>query len=436
MAFFRPDTMNIILGITGSISAYKAPWLVRDLRRAGHDVRVVMTPSATRFVAPLALEATSTHPVVVHSFDPTIQDRGSWHVHLAHWADVMLIAPCSASTLARIAHGEAESAVALVALSLPTPSHLIVAPAMDAEMWLHPSTQRNVQQLRTDGSHVIEPATGALSSGLTGPGRLVEIGELVRIVHDHAESLSHSDIESGSTRSATQVSHEVSHNVSPAVSLRSAHVLITSGPTFEDLDDVRFLGNRASGRMGIALAEAARDRGALVTLVMGPSDLPTPLGIERIDVRSAQQMHDAVMAIADADVVICAAAVADYRPKQRVTGKIKKDASNETLTIELERTPDILATVAAHRREGQVIVGFALESTNVIDYAKEKLQRKRCDLIVANEANAPRSGFGGVDNTITIVTADAVRPFPPMSKRACAEVILDAIEDRRRTTTP
>lgn len=415
--------MNIILGITGSVSAYKTPWLVRDLRRAGHDVRVVMTPSATRFVTPLALEAVSTHAVVADMFDPSIQEGGSWHVHLAQWADVMLIAPCSATTLARLASGASDTAVQLTAFSLPKDTPLFVAPAMDTDMWHHPATQRNVDRIRTDGAIVIPPATGALASGLQGEGRLPELDDLVRIVASH-------ELSSTSDPTTTIPEPDAAH-LSGAGALTGRTVLITAGPTHEAIDDVRFIGNHSSGKMGFALAEAARDRGALVTLVTGPVSLPSPTGITCLRVTSAQEMYDACMQ-QPFDVAICAAAVADFAPAARIEGKMKKDEVTDAagnLTLHLQRTPDILQSLGERKRDGQIVVGFALEHDNVIDYARAKLVRKHCDMIVANKAGGERSGFGVSDNTITIITGKGdVTDYPPMSKRACAEVILDHID--------
>lgn len=415
--------MNIILGITGSVSAYKTPWLVRDLRRAGHDVRIVMTSSAARFVTPLTLEAVSTHAVVTDMFDPSVQEGGSWHVHLARWADVMLIAPCSATTLARLASGASDTAVQLTAFSLPDTTPLLVAPAMDTDMWHHPATQRNVDRIRTDGTIVIPPAVGALASGLQGDGRLPELDDLVRIVASHGLP---SASDSTTAIPVPGVDHEP--NGSP---LAGRAVLITAGPTHEAIDDVRFIGNHSSGRMGFALAEAARDRGALVTLVTGPVTLPAPVGIVCLRVTSAQEMYDACIR-QPFDVAICAAAVADFAPAKRIDGKMKKDEVTDAagnLTLHLQRTPDILQTLGERKHDGQIVVGFALEHDNVIDYARTKLVRKHCDMIVANRAGGERSGFGVSDNTITIITGKGdVTDYPPMSKRACAEVILDHID--------
>lgn len=410
-------SMKILLGITGSVSAYKAPWLVRDLRRAGHDVRVVMTPSARAFVAPLALEAVSQHPVIIDPYDPAIQEGGSWHVHLARWADVMLIAPCSATTVARLATGLCDTALMTVVASRPIETPLLVAPAMDTDMWDQPSVQRNVAQLRSDGVVVIEPAEGELASGLIGKGRLPELDTLLAAVHAHM----HTD---------TAEHNETPIERSPSTSLAGKRVVITAGPTHERIDAVRSIVNHATGTMGFALAAAAQQRGALVTLITGPTHLATPHGVARVDVVSAADMFTAVMNTTNHDVFIFSAAVADYTPTHPVDGKLKKtEQSSKTMWLELTRTQDILATVGAAKQAHQRVVGFALEHDNVIGYAQDKLVRKNADMIVANKAGVADSGFGPGNNTITLITHhQEPRSYPPMSKRACAELILDALE--------
>ncbi|RPI68870.1 MAG: bifunctional phosphopantothenoylcysteine decarboxylase/phosphopantothenate--cysteine ligase CoaBC [Ignavibacteriae bacterium] len=411
--------MNVLLGITGSVSAYKTPWLVRDLRKAGHDVRVIMTPSARQFVAPLALEATSLHPVIIDPYDPKIQEGGSWHVHLGQWADVMLIAPCSATTLSRLANGLCDTALMTVALSLPSGTPIIVAPAMDTDMWEHATTQRNVEQIIADGAIVIPPDEGELASGLVGKGRLPELEQLVASVVHRPSSDDH--------RPTSNVQRPTSDGRRPAT------ITITAGPTHEPIDAVRSIVNHSTGLMGFALAEAARDRGMLVTLIAGPVDLPTPFGVERINVRTAADMFSAVQQHAEDDVVIMAAAVADFTPVAPATGKIKKDSVGDEMQITLGRTQDILSWLGSQKRAGQTIVGFALEHENVIEYAEKKLRTKNANMIVANQAGVSRSGFGGSDNTITIISRDGTpAPYPPMSKRACAEVILDHILDLRK----
>ena len=407
--------MNILLGITGSVSAYKAPWLVRDLRKAGHDVRVIMTPSARQFVAPLALEAVSLHPVIIDPYDPAIQEGGSWHVHLAQWADVICIAPCSATTLARLATGLCDTALMTVVCSRPSRTELVVFPAMDTDMWLQPATQRNAAQLRNDGITVIDPESGELASGLVGQGRLPEIEKIVKIV------------ESGEWRVESPHGSQLATPHSPLSTLHS--LLITAGPTHERIDAVRSIVNHSTGTMGFAIAEAAQKRGYLVTLVAGPTSLETPFGVERINVVSAQQMYDAVMQHQHADAFIMAAAVADFTPAHPTTHKIKKESVGDALSIELTRTHDILAEIGKIKTAQQRVVGFALESDNLEQNAKRKLESKNADMIVANQAGIPNSGFGSGQNTITIVTKSSEPlSYPAMSKRACAEVILDALE--------
>ena len=433
--------MNILLGITGSVSAYKTPWLVRDLRKAGHNVRVVMTPSARQFVAPLALEAVSLHPVIIDPYDPSIQEGGSWHVHLAQWADVICIAPCSATTLARLATGLCDTALMTVVCSRTPVTELYVFPAMDTDMWLQASTKRNVDQLRADGVIVIDPESGELASGLVGQGRLPEIAKIVGTLESSEQRAASSEQRTASSKQRTASSEQRAASSEQRAansgermtndSLLAARcsLLITAGPTHERIDAVRSIVNHATGTMGFALAEAAQKRGYLVTLVTGPTSLPTPFGVERIDVVSAQQMYDAVMRRTDSDVFIMAAAVADFTPAEPSDRKIKKEAMGDDLTITLTRTRDILAAVGKSKREHQRVIGFALESDNLLENAHRKLESKNADMIVANEAGKADSGFGTGQNTITIVTKHA-QPlsYPAMSKRACAEVILDALE--------
>lgn len=399
--------MNIVLGITGSISAYKTPWLVRDLQRAGFDVRVVATPSATEFVSRLALEATSRSPIVVDPYSATIQDRGSWHVHMAHWANAMLIAPCSATSLARLAHGLCDTAVMTVALSLPANVPLLVAPAMDLEMWQSPVTQHNITVLRERGIVVIPPAEGELASGLSGVGRLPELDTLV---------------------------HAARKAVTPQT-LSGTHVVVTAGPTHEAIDAVRFIANASSGTMGYALAEQASLRGASVTLVSGPTLIPTPLGVDVVRVTSAADMASAVLSYhSKADVVIMSAAVADFTPANPYEGKLKKHSLGESPTIQLTSTLDILSSLGESKSSGQTLVGFALEHSNVVANAQQKCTAKNADIIVANAVGVADSGFGGTKNTITLVSRNSEPiPYPAMTKHECANIILDAVEQLRRT---
>jgi len=419
--------MNILLGITGSVSAYKAPWLVRDLRKAGHDVRVVMTPSARQFVAPLALEAVSLHPVIIDPYDPSIQERGSWHVHLAQWADVILIAPCSATTLARLATGLCDTALMTVVCSRSADTELIVFPAMDTDMWLQPSTKRNVDQLRNDGITVVDPEAGELASGLVGQGRLPEIEKIIEIAASSEQRAANREQRAASSEQRVASSE---HDDLSSLFAARCSLLITAGPTHECIDAVRSIVNHSTGTMGFALAEAAQKRGYLVTLVTGPTNLPTPFGVERINVVSAKEMYEAVMKHNDADDFIMAAAVADFTPSNPSAQKIKKEQLGSNLSIELTRTHDILAEIGKSKAEHQRVVGFALESDDVIENARRKLVSKNADMIIANQVGVADSGFGAGQNTITIVTnSQDPMCYPAMSKRACAEVILDALEN-------
>ena len=388
---------KIILAVTGSIAAYKTPELVRQLVKTGAGVRVIATESALDFVSKLALATVSKHPVAA-----SVHNGAEWtnHVEYGLWADAMLIAPCSANTLAGLAAGLCRTMVEAVYLSARCP--VFVAPAMDEDMWLHPATQRNVAMLQSFGNRIIPVGHGELASGLVGPGRMAEVEDLVSFLDGHFQ--------------ASKV-------------LRGKKVLITAGPTYEKLDPVRFLGNFSSGKMGIALAEAFAGAGAAVSLVLGPSALrPRHESISVTNVTSAQEMHDAaVTAFADVDIAVMAAAVADYRPTQIAAEKIKKTGG--ALTLELERTPDILAAIGAAKTARQVVVGFALETRDELHYAQGKLLTKKADLIVMNSLRDEGAGFRTDTNKITLVTSDGAAEHPLMSKTDAAQVILQkAIE--------
>lgn len=396
--------MKVLLGVCGSISAYKAPWIVRELRRKGAEVRVVMTPEATRFVSPLALQNLAQHPVVVDSFAPEHQQDGSWHVHWARWCDLALVAPCSANTMARLAHGLADNALTLVLLSLPSQTPLKLAPAMDPDLWMARATRRNRQLLEDSGVQIREPEEGELASGLMGPGRLAEPTELAQW------ALS-----------------------SP---WQGQSVLITAGPTRERIDAVRFLSNDSSGKMGYALAAEASARGARVQLISGPVNLPCPAGVDRIWVESAQDMFEACRSrAAQAQVLIKAAAVADFTPEQVSPQKLKKETLGDSWSVTMRKTPDILAWLGQNKSEGQFLVGFALETDNAEDNARRKLEKKGCDLVILNRANLPDSGFSGDNNTISLVDRQGIRSLPPLSKQQCAREILDEIERRRQISS-
>ena len=383
---------RIVVGLGGGIAAFKAVELVRELMRRGAEVRVVMTEAATHFVGPITFAALTGKPTVT---DLWAQDyAGEVHVELGEWADAIVIAPATMNLMARATGGQANDAV-LATLACAR-RDVFFAPAMHHRMWSHPATQSNIRTLTGRGAVVLGPVTGPLANGEIGEGRMMEPEDIAEEVESH---LSHADDLSGS------------------------RILITAGPTHEDLDPVRFLGNRSSGRMGYAIASQAQRRGAAVTIVTGPVHLPVPYGAEVVRVRSATEMHEAVMSRFDRfDVVIMAAAVADYRPEQPEAQKIKKGGS---LKLELVRNPDILADVGAKRAQLPcVLVGFALETENLEQSARDKLERKAADLIVANEASA---GLGGDTNRATLVDAESATPLPEMTKRALANQILDRV---------
>jgi phosphopantothenoylcysteine decarboxylase/phosphopantothenate--cysteine ligase len=383
---------RIVVGLGGGIAAFKAVQLVRELMRRGAEVRVVMTEAATHFVGPITFAGLTGKPAVTNLWAETY--AGEVHVELGEWADAVVIAPATMNLMARATSGQANDAV-LATLACAR-GDVFFAPSMHHRMWAHPATQSNIRTLTDRGAVVLGPVTGALANGEIGEGRMMEPDDIADEVESH---LAHADDLSGS------------------------RVLITAGPTHEDLDPVRFLGNRSSGRMGYAIASQALRRGAEVTIVSGPVHLPVPSGAEVVRVRSAQEMHAAVMSRFDrCDVLIMAAAVADYRPEQREAQKIKKGGS---LKLELVRNPDILADVGAKRSQRpSVLVGFALETENLEQAARDKLERKAADLIVANEASA---ALGGDTNRATLVEAASTTPLPEMTKRALANQILDRV---------
>jgi phosphopantothenoylcysteine decarboxylase/phosphopantothenate--cysteine ligase len=382
----------IVVGLGGGIAAFKAVELVRELMRRGAEVRVVMTEAATHFVGPITFTGLTGKPAVT---DLWAQDyAGEVHVELGEWADALVIAPATMNLIARATSGQANDA--LLATLACARGDVFFVPSMHHRMWSHQATQSNIRTLIDRGALVLGPITGPLANGEIGEGRMMEPEDIA----DELESrLVHSDDLSGS------------------------RILITAGPTHEDLDPVRFLGNRSSGRMGYAIASQAQRRGAQVTIVSGPVHLPTPFGVEVVPTRSAKEMHAAVMSrFEQFDVVIMAAAVADYRPERLEAQKIKKD---ESLKLELVRNPDILAEVGAKRAQRpSVLVGFALETEDLERSARHKLERKAADLIVANEASA---GLGGDTNRATLIDAAAATRLPEMSKRALANQILDRV---------
>jgi phosphopantothenoylcysteine decarboxylase/phosphopantothenate--cysteine ligase len=397
---------KIILGITGSIAAYKAAYLTRLLVKKGAEVQIVMTPAAKEFITPLTLSTLSRKPVVSEFFSAR---DGSWHSHvdLGTWADAMLIAPATASTIGKMANGIADNMLVTTWLSCRAP--VFIAPAMDLDMYAHPSTQQNLERLRNCGNHIIEPAAGELASLLNGKGRMEEPDRIV------------------DTLEAFFASQHI---------LRKKKVLITAGPTYEKIDPIRFIGNYSSGKMGFALAEACARKGAEVHLVAGPVALQTVHPhIRRTDVESADEMYAvAVASFAKADIAILCAAVADYRPEKQLTEKMKRETKSQ-LSLSLTRNRDIAAALGAAKRDGQLLVGFALETNDGIKHARAKLEQKNLDLIALNSLEDEGAGFGFDTNKVTLIDRKGeTTALTLKSKTGVAEEIVTkviALADKR-----
>ncbi|CAD2249965.1 MULTISPECIES: bifunctional phosphopantothenoylcysteine decarboxylase/phosphopantothenate--cysteine ligase CoaBC [Xanthomonas] len=412
----RPlDGQRLLLCVGGGIAAYKSLELVRRLRDAGAQVQVAMTSGAQQFVTPLSFQALSGQPTRTTLWD-SAAEQAMGHIELARWADQVIVAPATADLLARLAHGLADDLVSTLCLATTAP--LTVAPAMNHRMWLHPATQANVATLSARGVRVVGPEDGPLAEGESGPGRLAEPATIIAA------------LAGGAGRAAPLASKAAAAPafVPSSAQLDGLRIVISAGPTFEDLDPVRYVGNRSSGKMGYALAAAAASQGADVVLVSGPVHQTTPAGVRRIDVRSAAQMRDAVLGAFPADIYIGAAAVADYTPKRVVAQKIKK--TGETLTLELVRTPDILAEVAAQTGALKLVVGFAAETHDVEHYARGKLAAKRLDLIIANQVGIEGGGFESDNNAATAYWQGGERAFPSSSKTELADQLLALIAER------
>ncbi|MDR0833078.1 MAG: bifunctional phosphopantothenoylcysteine decarboxylase/phosphopantothenate--cysteine ligase CoaBC [Candidatus Symbiothrix sp.] len=411
---------KIVLGITGSIAAYKAAYLCRALIKKGAEVQVVMTPAAKEFITPVTLSALTQKPVVSEFF--TAND-GTWHSHvdLGLWADLMLIAPATAATIGKMANGIADNMLITTYLSMKAP--VFVAPAMDLDMLAHPSTQHNLEKLRAYGNHIIEPATGHLASNLEGKGRMEEPDTIVTIVGAtlavaHNDNVAHND----------HVAHDdnVAHNDK---TLAKKKILLTAGPTYEKIDPVRFIGNFSSGKMGFALAETCAERGAEVVLIAGPVHLQAiHPNIRRIDVTSAEEMyHEAVKYFPKMDAAILCAAVADYQPAHYAAGKLKRQPG-KSLTVELKPNPDIAAALGQMKTNKQTLIGFALETDKEWTNAREKLTRKNLDFIVLNSLNDEGAGFQGDTNKVSIIAANGTsETFPLKSKKEVAEDIVTRV---------
>ena len=403
---------HIILGITGSIAAYKSAVLCRLLVSAGAEVKVVMTPLAKQFITPLTMATVSKNPILVDFFNP---ENGEWnsHVKLGEWADLYLIAPASANTMAKMATGVADNLLLTTYLSARCP--VAVAPAMDLDMYAHVATQRNMAQLQEDGVHIIEPGSGFLASGLIGKGRMAEPQDIVEAVEaifaQTKECAEASEIE----------------NPEKKKSLKGKRFLVTAGATIEPIDPVRFISNHSSGKMGYAVAEALAKRGAEVVLVSGRTAIDKPQGVEMVDVLSAEDMFEACVERFDAmDGAVMCAAVADYTPQVVATEKLKKGEGD--MSIALKRTKDIAAELGRKKREGQVLVGFAMETENEEQNAAGKLVRKNLDFIVLNSLRKEGAGFRGDTNIVSLIDSEQKVDLPLMSKKDVAEHIVDKIE--------
>lgn len=396
--------MNIVLGITGSIAAYKACTLIRQFVKQGHEVQVVITPAGKEFITPITLSALTSKPVISEFF---AQRDGTWnsHVDLGLWADAMVIAPATASTIGKMAHGIADNMLITTYLSMKAP--VFIAPAMDLDMWAHASTQDNLRLLKARGVTVIEPTSGELASHLVGKGRMEEPEKIAEVVLQALQG-----------RDSECVNND---------DLKGRRILITAGPTYERIDPVRFIGNYSSGKMGFALAEECARRGALVEMVCGPVQCTTTHpGITLTHVESAQQMWEAATQLfPDCDGAILCAAVADFTPEKVADNKIKREGDG--LVLRLKPTQDIARSLGEMKQAGQRLVGFALETNDEMAHAQEKLQRKHLDFIVMNSLNDEGAGFRHDTNKVTIITPTAQIPYPLKSKNEVASDIIDQL---------
>ena len=387
---------KIVLGITGSIAAYKSCLIIRALIKHGAEVQVVITPSGKEFITPITLSALTHKPVISEFFS---QRNGTWHSHvdLGLWADAMLIAPCTASTLGKMAHGVADNMLITTYLSMKAP--VFIAPAMDLDMFQHPSTQANLQQLKSYGNHIIEPASGFLASGLEGKGRMEEPERIVEQLDKFFNS---------------------------TADLQGKHIMITAGPTYEKIDPVRFIGNYSSGKMGYALAEECYRRGAEVTLISGPVSLSCSEGIKRIDVESCEDMYEqAIKAFPQQHAAILCAAVADFKPENVAETKIKRE--KDDLLLRLKPTQDIASTLGKMKTSDQRIIAFALETNNEELNAKQKLEKKNADFIVMNSTRNPGTTFQSDENQITIIHKEGKKEYAKKPKTDVAKDIVDEL---------
>lgn len=442
---------HIVLGITGSIAAYKSCLIIRALVKRGAEVQVVITLAGKEFITPITLSALSRHPVISDFFS---QRDGTWHSHvdLGLWADAMLIAPCTASSLGKMAHGVADNMLVTTYLSMKAP--VFIAPAMDLDMYQHPSTQANINTLKGYGNRFVEPTSGFLASGLEGKGRMQEpdliVEELERFFADplkdttqegaqDQEEMTQKDTldQEETTQKGAQDQKKMTQEAAQKekmLPLAGKRILITAGPTYERIDPVRFIGNFSSGKMGFSIAEECRRRGAEVTLVAGPTALQCDAAIRRVNVESAQEMYEACLPAFDtADAAILSAAVADFTPEQKAESKIKREADD--LVLRLRPTHDIAKTLGQRKRPGQRLVCFALETNDEEANARGKLERKNADFVVLNSTRIPGTTFNADDNQIAVVTREGVRSYPKKSKQEVASDIIDVLQGLLTDTT-
>lgn len=442
---------HIVLGITGSIAAYKSCLIIRALVKRGAEVQVVITPAGKEFITPITLSALSRHPVISDFFS---QRDGTWHSHvdLGLWADAMLIAPCTASSLGKMAHGVADNMLVTTYLSMKAP--VFIAPAMDLDMYQHPSTQANINTLKGYGNRFVEPTSGFLASGLEGKGRMQEPDLIVEeLEHFFADPLKDMTQEGAqgqeettqkdtldqeeTTQKGAQDQERMTQETAQKekmLPLAGKRILITAGPTYERIDPVRFIGNFSSGKMGFSIAEECRRRGAEVTLVAGPTALQCDAAIRRVNVESAQEMYEACLPVFDtADAAILSAAVADFTPEQKAESKIKREADD--LVLRLRPTHDIAKTLGQCKRPGQRLVCFALETNDEEANARGKLERKNADFVVLNSTRIPGTTFNADDNQIAVVTREGVRSYPKKSKQEVASDIIDVLQGLLADTT-
>lgn len=439
---------HIVLGITGSIAAYKSCLIIRALVKRGAEVQVVITPAGKEFITPITLSALSRHPVISDFFS---QRDGTWHSHvdLGLWADAMLVAPCTASSLGKMAHGVADNMLVTTYLSMKAP--VFIAPAMDLDMYQHPSTQANIDTLKGYGNRFVEPTSGFLASGLEGKGRMQEPDLIVEEMERFfAEPLKETTQEGAQEEKTTQdvAQEETAQKDAQGqeettqeatqkeklLPLAGKRILITAGPTYERIDPVRFIGNFSSGKMGFSIAEECRRRGAEVTLVAGPTALQCDAAIRRVNVESAQEMYEACLPAFDtADAAILSAAVADFTPEQKADSKIKREADD--LVLRLRPTHDIAKTLGQRKRPGQRLVCFALETNDEEANARGKLERKNADFVVLNSTRIPGTTFNADDNQIAVVTREGVRSYPKKSKQEVASDIIDVLQGLLADTT-